>query len=107
MELSSHVISNLDQWVEDGLINTEQREAFAQLIANAVQDAYDAGLANAVQDAYDNGHEDGYDNGHEDGYDNGWSEGFEEGKTGLEAGLRDEWFEQGYAAALAEHGIEE
>ena len=82
MELSSHVISNLDQWVEDGLINTEQREAFAQLIANAVQDAYDA-------------------------YDNGWSEGFEKGKTGLEAGLRDEWFEQGYAAALAEHGIEE
>ena len=93
MELSSHVISNLDQWVEDGLINTEQREAFAQLIANAGQDAYDA---------YDNGHEDGYGNG----YDNGWSEGFEAG-NGLEAELRDEWFEQGYAAALAEHGIEE
>jgi hypothetical protein len=101
MELSSHVIFNLNQWVEDGLINIEQREAFAQLMENAMQDTFDYGLADAVTDNV------AYDNGHEDGYDSGWSDGFEAGKPELETALRDEWFEQGWAAALAEHGIEE
>jgi hypothetical protein len=89
MELSSHVVSNLDQWVEDGFINIEQREAFAQLMENAVQDAYEHGLVMS-----------------DDGYDTGFDDGYSEGLAEIET-KRDEWFEQGWAEALLEHGIEE
>jgi hypothetical protein len=91
MELSSHVVANLDQWVENGFISVEQREAFAQLMENAVQDAYEYGL---TQSDNDGGYDDGYDNGYDDA------------QAGWES-KRDEWFDQGYEAALAEHGIEE
>lgn len=99
MEVSSHVTANLDQWIENGFINIEQREAIFQLIAGAVQDGYDQGLANADCSA-------NYDDGVDAGYDNGWHDGYESGKAEF-AGQRDEWFEQGWAAAIAEHGIEE
>lgn len=99
MELSSHVTANLDEWVENGFINASQREAIAQLMEDAVQDSYDAGLANAD----DSGN---YDAGLDDGYDNGWSDGYETAKA-ENAADRDEWFEQGWAEALLEHGIEE
>jgi len=89
MELSSHVVANLDQWVEDGFIDIEQREAFAQLMENAVQDAYEAGLMQS-----------------DDGYDTGFDDGFSEGLAEIET-KRDDWFDQGYEAALMEHGIEE
>lgn len=88
MELTSHVTSNLDQWVENGFINAAQREAIAQLMQGAVEDAYNTGC-----DTYD-------------GYDNGWDDGYEAGKAEFES-KRDEWFEQGWAEALLEHGIEE
>lgn len=90
MELSSHVTSNLDQWVENGYIDANQREAIALLIENALDDAYNAG-AEACQD---------------DDYDNGWSDGYEAGRAEFQS-QRDEWFEQGWAEALLEHGIEE
>lgn len=93
--LSSHVTSNLDQWVEDGLINAEQREAIVQLMENAAQDAYDSGLSQS-----DN--EGGYDEGYDDGYDDGERAAKVEFET-----QRDEWFSQGWAEALLEHGIEE
>lgn len=89
MELSSHVVANLDQWVEDGFINIEQREAIAQLMEGTLQDAYEHGLAQS---------DDGYDSGWDDGYDAGFSE---------VQGKRDEWFQEGWAEALLEHGIEE
>lgn len=89
--LTSHVTSNLDQWVEDGFINIAQREAIAQLMENAVQDAYEHGLSQSDNDG-------GYDDGYEDGYS--------EGLASFES-KRDEWFEQGWAEALLEHGIEE
>lgn len=98
MELSSNVTANLDQWVENGLINAEQREAIAQLMEGAVQDAYWAG-----QDSMN----DNYDSGYDEGYDNGWDDGYERAKNELRDELRDDWFEQGWAAAIAEHGIEE
>ena len=94
--LSGHVTSNLDQWVEDGFIDANQREAFAQLMENALQDAYDSGLA---QSDNDGGYDDGYDRGYDDGYDRA--------RNDLRDELRDDWFEQGWAAAIAEHGIEE
>lgn len=90
MELSSYVTTNLDQWVENGLINAEQREAIAQLIDNATDDAYNAGC-DSMQD---------------DGYDCGWDDGYAAGRAKFES-QRDEWFEQGWAEALLEHGIEE
>ena len=89
--LSSHVTTNLDQWVENGLINIEQREAFAQLLENAVQDSYEHGLSQSDNDG---------------GYDDGWDDGYAEGLATAES-KRDEWFEQGWEAALLEHGIEE
>jgi hypothetical protein len=89
MELSSHVVANLDQWVENGFISVEQREAFAQLMENAVQDAYEAGLMQS-----------------DDGYDTGFDDGFSEGLAEIETN-RNDWFDQGYEAALMEHGIEE
>ena len=92
MELSSHVTTNLDEWVENGFINASQREAIAQLMENAVDDAYDAG--------YDQGY---YSNG---SYDDGWDDGYEAGRAEFQS-QRDEWFEQGWAEALLEHGIEE
>ncbi len=55
MELSSHVTSNLDLWVENGFISVEQREAIAQLMENAVQDAYESGLAEYQDNGYDDG----------------------------------------------------
>ena len=97
--LSSHVTSNLDQWVEDGFIDIAQRESFAQLLENAVQDAYDKGLSQSDNDG-------GYDDGYDYGYDCGWSDGYESAKA-ENAADRDEWFEQGWAEALLEHGIEE
>jgi hypothetical protein len=90
MELSSHVISNLDQWVENGFINIEQREAIAQLMQGVVEDAYHCGA----------------DDSADDGYDSGWSDGYESARAEWES-QRDEWFEQGWAEALLEHGIEE
>lgn len=90
MELSSHVVTHLDQWVENGLINAQQREAIAQLMQDATQDAYWAG-----QDSMN------------DNYDSGWDDGYERAKSELRDELRDDWFEQGWAAAIAEHGIEE
>jgi hypothetical protein len=89
MELSSHVVANLDQWVENGFIDIAQREVFAQLMENAVQDAYEAGLMQS-----------------DDGYDTGFDDGFSEGLAEIET-KRDDWFDQGYEAALMEHGIEE
>ena len=91
MEPSSHVIANLDQWVENGFINIEQREAIAQLMENAVQDAYEHGLSQSDND---------------DGYDDGWDHGYETARGEWDS-KRDEWFEQGWAEALREHGIEE
>lgn len=76
-----------EQWIEEGIIDAEHREVVMQFISSV----------------YDDGREDG----REDGYDSGWSDGFETGKAELEAGLRDEWFQQGWEAALIEHGIEE
>lgn len=90
MEVSSHVTANLDQWIENGFINIEQREAIMQLMETAVQDSYEAGCAECQ----------------DDGYDCGYDEGYQSGKDEF-AGQRDEWFEQGWAAAIAEHGIEE
>ena len=90
MQLSSHVTVNLDEWVENGFINAPQREAIAELMENAVEDAYNAG-AEDYQD---------------DHYDNGWYNGYQAGRAEFE-GQRDEWFEQGWAEALLEHGIEE
>ena len=90
MSLSSHVTTNLDLWVENGLINAEQREAFAQLLDSACSDSEQAGYINGLAEATGN-----YDDGYDDGYDNGRSE-------------RDDYtFDQGYKAALIEHGIEE
>ena len=89
MEPSSHVIANLDQWVENGTINPGQREIIFQLIAGAVQDAYEYGLNDA-----------------DDSYDYGWDDGYQVGVAEVE-GQRDEWFEQGWAEAILEHGIEE
>lgn len=91
MELSSHVVTNLDQWVENGLINAAQREAIAQLMENAIQDAYWVGQ----------------DSNYSDGYDSGWDEGYNAAKAELEEKMRDEWFQQGWEEALIEHGIEE
>ena len=101
--LTSHVTANLDQWVENGFITTEQRDAVEQLMETAVQDAYDAGLCEFQDDGYDDGYSDGMDSG----YDQGWDAGYEQAKSELRDELRDDWFEQGWAAALAEHGIEE
>jgi len=83
MELSSHVTANLDQWVENGFINAAQREAVAQLMEGAFIDVYD--------------------NGYDHGFDHGWTEGHNEGFR--EAA--DASFEEGYSAAITEHGIEE
>jgi flagellar biosynthesis/type III secretory pathway protein FliH len=94
MELSSHVVTNLDQWVENGLINAQQREAIAQLMENAVQDAYWAG-------------QDSMNGNYDDGFDSGWDEGYNAAKSELEEKMRDEWFQQGWEEALIEHGIEE
>lgn len=93
MELSSHVTSNLDQWVENGFINAEQREAIAQLMQGAVNDAYWSG-----QDSVDS---------YDDGFVHGYDEGYDTAKADLEGPMRDQWFEQGWAEALLEHGIEE
>lgn len=89
--LSGHVTINLDRWVEDGFIDANQREAFAQLMENALQDAYDSGLAQSDNDG---------------GFDDGWDAGYAEGIAAIER-KRDEWFEQGWEEALLEHGIEE
>lgn len=89
MELSSHVISNLDQWVENGFINIKQREAFTQLATAAVQDAYEAGTLVASAD-----HDTGYDGGYSDGYSDGEYSGNQDG------------YDEGYAAALSAHNIE-
>lgn len=61
MSLSSHVTTNLDEWVENGFIHVQQREAFAQLLESACEDAEQAG--------YDKGYDDGYDVGYTDGSD--------------------------------------
>lgn len=94
MELSSHVVTNLDQWVENGLINAEQREAIAQLMENVVQDAYWAG-------------QDSMNDNYSEGYDSGWDEGYNAAKAELEETMKDTWFQQGWEEALIEHGIEE
>ena len=103
MELSSHVIANLDQLVENGAIDKETHEIIVGLMEDATQDAYDMGLAEYTDDGYDDGYQDGSDSG----YSSGWDDGYEQAKNELRDELRDEWFEQGWAAAIAEHGIEE
>lgn len=76
----------LDTWVENGFINIEQREAIAHLIGDEKDYSYDYG----------------YDSGYDDGYGDGYSAAEAEFDK-----KRDEWFEQGWAEALLEHGIEE
>ena len=61
MSLSSHVTTNLDEWVENGFINAQQREAIAQLMESACDDASEA--------AYDDGYSVGYNEGQNDGPD--------------------------------------
>ena len=103
MLTSDDTIANLDQWVENGFINIEQREAFAQLIEVATQDAYEDGLSQSDNDG-------GYDDGYSDGVDSGYDSGYEDGERAAKAEWetqRDEWFEQGWAECLIEHGIEE
>lgn len=79
----------LDEWVENGFINLNQREAMANLLAETREDAY------AAADNYD------------DGYDAGWDEGYSAAKAELEEKMKDVWFQQGWEEALIEHGIEE
>ena len=74
MSLSSHVTANLDQWVENGFINIQQREAIAQLIEGACYDANDAGYSEGYSDGlaeakpqYSDAYDDGYDAGFADG----------------------------------------
>jgi len=90
MQMSSEAAATLDQWVEDGYITADQREAIASLMRAEVSDAYNMGC----EDYRD------------DGYDSGWDDGYNAGQSEFEA-KRDEWFEQGWAEALLEHGIEE
>lgn len=90
MELSSHVKNNMNDWLESGLINTEAYNAILQLMSDALDDAYNAGS----------------DSAEDEGYDRGWDDGYQTGKSEYE-GQRDEWFEQGWAECLIEHGIEE
>lgn len=90
MELSSNVVATLDEWVENGFINAAQREAFAELMQTEATDAYNAGC--------DDYRDDGYECGYDDGY---------AAAQGEWDSKRDEWFEQGWAEALLEHGIEE
>lgn len=87
----------LDTWVENGFINAAQREAIAELIADEKDASYDVG--------YDNGYSSG--DTYDDGYDAGWDEGYNAAKAELEEKMKNEWFEQGWAEALLEHGIEE
>lgn len=87
----------LDTWLWDGFIDAEQREAIASLIADETNNAYDQG--------YDAGY--GSSGGdYDDGYDNGYDDGYSAAQSEFES-KRDEWFEQGWAEALLEHGIEE
>lgn len=87
----------LDTWVENGVINIEQREAIAELIPNEKDTSYDSG--------YDVGY---YSNGdYDDGYEAGWDDGYDAAKAGLEEKMKDTWFQQGWEEALIEHGIEE
>ena len=80
MSLSSHVTTNLDEWVENGFINAQQREAIAQLIDNACYDANDAGYAEGYSDGERESTAASYDNGYDDGYSVGYDEGqFERG----------------------------
>ena len=90
MQMSSEATATLDQWVENGFINAAQREAIAELMNIEVENAY----ADGCHDYQD------------DGYDNGWDDGYNAGRAEFES-QRDEWFEQGWAEALLEHGIEE
>lgn len=81
MELSSHVITNLNHWVEDDFINTKQCEAIVQLMENAIQDAYWAGQA-SMNVNYD------------DSFDSGLEEGYNVAKAELEETMKD--FQQGW-----------
>jgi len=78
--MTSHVTTNLDQWVENGFINAAQREAIAQLIENACYDASEAGYAEGYSDADREASSSSYDSGYDDGYSVGYDEGqFEHG----------------------------
>lgn len=90
MQMSSEATGTLDQWVENGFINAAQREAIAELMNVEVDTAY----ANGCDDYRDDGYECGYDDGYA-------------AAQGEWDSKRDEWFEQGWAEALLEHGIEE
>jgi hypothetical protein len=104
MELSSHVTTNLLEMLSRGSLDNVTYAAVWQLLNGAVQDAYDAGLAAGGDDGYSYrlGLDGGYETGHDDGYDTGYNAAQAEFDT-----KRDEWFEQGWAEALLEHGIEE
>jgi hypothetical protein len=104
MELSSHVTTNLLEMLSKGSLDNVTYAAVWQLMSGAVQDAYDAGLAAGGEDdgSYHAGVDDGYNTGLDDGYDTGYNAAQAEFDT-----KRDEWFEQGWAEALLEHGIEE
>lgn len=86
MEIPSDVTTSLDQWVENGFINIQQREAIAQIMG-----AVDYTVEDLLHSAY------------EDGFD----EGYSRAEYDLTDKLRDTWFEQGWEEALIEHGIEE
>jgi hypothetical protein len=103
MELSSHVTTNLNEMLSNGSLDNVTYAAVWQLLNGAVQDAYDAGLAEAdANGSYGDGYSDGIDNGYDQGYEDGERTAKAEWET-----QRDEWFEQGWAEALLEHGIEE
>jgi hypothetical protein len=59
-------------------------------------------INNASQDSYEDGLDAGFDSAYDQGYDDGQRVAKAEWET-----QRDEWFEQGWAEALLEHGIEE
>ena len=86
MELSSHVTTNLNDWVETSFITEAQREAIVQLLTGALQDAQNAYTDNC--------------------YDSAWSDGYEAGHAEVEV-TRDDWYDRGYAAALADYNIGE
>lgn len=75
MTLSSHVTTNLDQWVENGLISAEQREAVAQLIESACDDARDYGYGEGYSDGIVETKSMSYDDAYDDGYSAGYADG--------------------------------
>ena len=59
-----------------------------------------------MHDAYESGFDEGNSVGSDADFDHGYEEGYAAAQAEFET-KRDEWFEQGWAEALLEHGIEE